>query len=341
MLNIQNRRYLGNKYKLLPFIENIIETYCKNTHSLFDVFAGTGVVAYHFADRMNIITSEILYSNYLSHIAFFGNEIIDKEKIYSITKELNQLSAQENNYMSETFSGTYFQESDCKKIGAIRERIDELYMMYIINTRERAILITSLLYAMDKIANTCGHYDSYRKGVKQKNRLFLQPVVIKETHKPTQSFLGDANELLRNKIIPPIDIAYLDPPYNSRNYSDLYHVLENVARWEKPQVFGEARKMNRDKIKSQYCTKQAESAFAELVPSLPCQYILLSYNNTGQKADIRSNAKISDEKILEVLSRKGSVEVFKQQHRAFTTGKSQNDKNEERIFFCKVKGEPK
>ena len=25
-------------------------------------------------------------------------------------------------------------------------------------------LITSLLYAMDKIAKTCGHYDAYRKG---------------------------------------------------------------------------------------------------------------------------------------------------------------------------------
>ena len=35
--------------------------------------------------------------------------------------------------------------------------------MNMINYKEYAILITSLLYAMDRIANTVGHYDAYRK----------------------------------------------------------------------------------------------------------------------------------------------------------------------------------
>ncbi len=65
MLNIQNRRYLGNKYKLLDFIEETIEEHCPGVESLFDVFAGTGVVAYHFMDRMRVVTNDILYSNYL------------------------------------------------------------------------------------------------------------------------------------------------------------------------------------------------------------------------------------------------------------------------------------
>ena len=65
MLNIQNRRYLGNKYKLLDFIEETIEEHCPRVESLFDVFAGTGVVAYHFMDRLRVVTHDILYSNYL------------------------------------------------------------------------------------------------------------------------------------------------------------------------------------------------------------------------------------------------------------------------------------
>ena len=72
MINIQNRRYLGNKYKLLPFIENVVQTHCPGAKSLLDIFAGTGVVAHHFSDKMTVMTAEILYSNYLSNMAFIG-----------------------------------------------------------------------------------------------------------------------------------------------------------------------------------------------------------------------------------------------------------------------------
>ena len=42
-------------------------------------------------------------------------------------------------------------------------------------------------------------------------------------------FNEDANELIERI---ECDLLYLDPPYNSRQYSDAYHLLENVARWE-------------------------------------------------------------------------------------------------------------
>ena len=47
------------------------------------------------------------------------------------------------------------------------------------------------------------------------------------------------------------DVFFMDPPYNSRQYSDAYHVLENVARWEKPDVKGVARKMDRGALKKE------------------------------------------------------------------------------------------
>ena len=65
--------------------------------------------------------------------------------------------------MTQNFSDTYFSHEICAKIGYIREHIEKNYHIGIINERERAILITSLLYAMDRIANTCGHYDAYIK----------------------------------------------------------------------------------------------------------------------------------------------------------------------------------
>ena len=48
MTKINNRRYLGNKYKLLPFITSIIEKECENVNTVADIFAGTGAVASAF-----------------------------------------------------------------------------------------------------------------------------------------------------------------------------------------------------------------------------------------------------------------------------------------------------
>ena len=129
---------------------------------------------------------------------------------------------------------------------------------------------------------------------------------------------------------------YLDPPYNSRQYSDAYHLLENIAKWEKPEVFGVARKMNRSHIKSNYCTTQATKAFSELIENANARYILLSYNNMAEKGNGRSNAKINDEDIIKILQKKGKVTIFEQAYKSFTTGKSSIQNNSERLFLCEV-----
>ena len=339
LLCIQNRRYLGNKYRLLGFIEETIEKHCPGVESLYDVFAGTGVVAYHFMERMQVVTNDILYSNYLAHIAFMSNERVSKKKINDEIKLFNSLNADEleDNYMSVNFGDTYFSYNDCKKIGFAREHVQQLLDAGEINQREFAVLVTVILYAMDRVANTCGHYDAYRKGVKFERNVEFIPLDLERKPKGKNVFFnGDSNELTKLEDFPEVDCVYCDPPYNSRNYCDLYHVLENVAKWEKPEVTGVARKMDRSALKSKYCGKSAAAAFDDLVQHLKCKYIILSYNNTGDSADDRSNARMSDEEILDILSRKGKVKVYSKKYKAFTTGKSENDTNEERLFVCTV-----
>ena len=55
----------------------------------------------------------------------------------------------------------------------------------------------------------------------------------------------------------------------------------------------------------------------------------------AEKGNDRSNARISDEELLETLKTKGDVKVFSEQFKAFTTGKSEHLDNEERLFVCK------
>lgn len=338
-LNIQNRRYLGNKYKLLDFIEDTIDKHCPDTKSLLDIFAGTGVVAYHFMDKMQVVTNDTLFSNYLAHIAFLSDEEYDEDLLNSMIDGYNALSPKiiRDNYMSETFGNTFFCYDDCKKIGYIREDIQKKYESKALNEREMAILVTGLLYSMDKVANTCGHYDAYRKGVEYDRRFEMLSLDLSKKPKYSNIFFNDdSNKLAIDGVFPYVDCVYCDPPYNSRNYCDLYHVLENIAFWKKPVVVGEARKMDRSGLKSRYCTRTASEAFEELVKVLNCKYIVLSYNNTGTKANDRSNARMSDEDIMRILSQKGRVKVYSKKYKAFSAGKSNNSTNEERLFVCEV-----
>ena len=77
---INNRRYLGNKYKLLDFISEVVDLRCKDINTVADIFAGTGAVASAFIDK-KIITNDLMYSNYICHVAWFGNGEFSEGKI--------------------------------------------------------------------------------------------------------------------------------------------------------------------------------------------------------------------------------------------------------------------
>ncbi len=330
---INNRRYLGNKYSLSDFIRKTVDDNCKGVNIVIDIFSGTGAVANMFKDKM-LITNDLLYSNYISNYAWFGYEKYSSKKIIKIIHSYNQITTKENNYMRENFANTFFSADNCSKIGYIREDIEVKYKNKEINFKEYAILITSLLYAMDKIANTVGHYDAYRKNVHFEKSLVLNVLLPEQTLNSNNTCYNlDSNELIKNI---KGDLLYLDPPYNSRQYCDAYHLLENVARWEKPEVFGVARKMDRTSLKSDYCMITATKALEELVEKADTKYILLSYNNMSDKGNGRSNAKISDEDIMRILSKKGKVTIFESDYKTFSTGKSDIKDNKERLFLCEV-----
>jgi len=335
-ISINQRRYLGSKKKLLPFIESILDKKSIKYDSFADIFAGTGVVGDHFSTKSNVILNDILESNFLSHTAFLGAGKLNEKKMLSFITEFNELNPDKltNNYFSNNFSGTYFDHCNSLKIGYIREQIDELYEEKKLAERERAYLITALIYGMDRIANTVGHYDAYRKISFDQKPLKIRPLLITKGPHKVKVYKQDANILVR-KI--SADVVYIDPPYNSRQYSDAYHLLENVANWEKPIVKGVAKKFDRTNIKSNYSMKSAGAAFSDLIENIEAKYILVSYNDMGTSGAQRSQSCISDNELISALENKGLVEVFETDFTQFSTGKSKNDNLKERVFLCEVK----
>lgn len=329
-LQINNRRYLGSKQKMLDFINRVVSENTNHIKTVADIFGGTGVVADMFRQQgKNIIVNDILTSNYISYQTWFGNDSVDYQKITLKINELNQLKGI-SGYVTENFGNRYFSSDNAQKIDAIREKINSYAD---VNGREKYFLLTSLLYAMDKVANTVGHFDAYRKHMDSLKQIVLR---IPELHENIDNriYNEDANQLVR-KI--SADLVYIDTPYNSRGYESAYHVLENVMEWKKPAVEGVARKaVNRSEKSSEYTKSKAPDAFEDLVQHIDAKYILVSYNNMAKKGNSRSNAKISNEELISSLEKRGTVQVFDTDFNVFTTGKSHITNHKELLYLCTV-----
>lgn len=328
---IQNRRYLGSKEKLLYFINEVVSNYTKEIKSVADIFGGTGVVADMFArEGKHVIINDILDSNYLIYQTFFGNENIDLNHIKNALQKMNYIRGYGDRYLEKTYGGKYFSKDNADKIGSARQWVEDNKNEF--SQREYAILITSIIYGSDKVANTVGHYDSYRKKMDSFTEVsFKMPLINKYN---SQIFQEDANKLVRHIYA---DLVYIDTPYNSRQYVDTYHVLENIADWNKPEVIGVSRKsIDRQDRKSQYNLVSAPQVFNDLICHINAKYILVSFNNMAHKGSGRSNSKISHNQIIESLRKRGKISIFTQEFQPFHSGKSNIKDHQELLYLVQV-----
>jgi adenine-specific DNA methyltransferase len=330
--DIWNRRYTGSKYKLSTWISEIIDQYCKGD-TFCDIFAGTGIVSY---DRLNkqkeIIINDFLYSNEIIYKAFFVQKPFDEKIISDYSKMFSKIipKTSDSNYVSDNFGNKFFSLNDAVKIGVIREIIEQANEL---NEKERAILLASLLYSIDRIANTVGHYEAYIKNTNLEDRFSFDLIHPYKTDSEIKIFRANANELAKTL---DCDIVYLDPPYNSRQYSRFYHLLENITKWDKPQLYGTAQKPLPENM-SDYCKTKALSAFTDLIEKLKCNYILVSYNNTYNSKSSSSKNKMELEDIERVLHAKGSVLKFETAHPYFNAGKTNFENHKELLYLVEVK----
>lgn len=329
---IWNRRYTGSKYKLANWISELILEYCEGK-SFCDIFAGTAVMSKMMLEQVDdIYINDFLFSNEVIYKAFFDQQSFDIEKLEKVKDDFEKLnvSALSPNYVSDNFGGRFFSKNDALLIGHIREYIEQAENL---NDKEKNILLASLLYSADKSANTVGHYDAYIKG-KEIPDTFSFDLIAPYNYNQKNIYISrrDANELAKEI---SCDIVYIDPPYNSRQYSRFYHVLENITTWRKPKLFGEAMKPEAENM-SEYCRNSATKVFEELIASLKCKYIVVSYNNTYNSKSSSSKNKITLEDIKKILENKGSVMTFEKEHQYFNAGKTSLDNHKELIFITKV-----
>ena len=159
-------RYLGNKTKLLNFINYVINKYDIKGEIFADLFAGTASVGDYFKDRFTIISNDYMsFSSTIAKAKLLNEDkpIFEKfvknygctpfeflnSKIYEPKDEYFIL----NNY-TPLANRMYFTEENAKQIDGMRIDIEELYKLDVINEAEYYYLLASLLESVMRVSNT-------------------------------------------------------------------------------------------------------------------------------------------------------------------------------------------
>lgn len=285
-------RYLGNKTKLLDFINSVIEKYDIEGETFADLFSGTSSVGDYFKDRYTIIAND--YMGFASEIAKAKllNSGTPQFKVFKKKYQVDPfewLNAQDYQASSEFFiysnytpvaDRMYFTEENAIKIDGMRIDIEDLYKQEIITEAEYAFLIASLLESVLKVSNTSGTYQAFFKFWEQRSlkEFVIAPIEIweKELHGPNVIYNKNTNELVREI---SGDIAYIDPPYTITQYTNSYHVLETITKYDTPNIFGKTGRRSNRKL-SGYSNKQkVAQEFEDLFRQINFTHVLISYSN--------------------------------------------------------------
>ncbi|EMZ40787.1 hypothetical protein C826_00621 [Helicobacter bilis WiWa] len=66
-----------------------------------------------------------------------------------------------------------------------------------------------------------------------------------------------------------------------------------------------------------------------------CKTLVVTYNNT-YSANARSNARLNDREIMDILESRGKTQLFEYDFKPFTSEKGKLSNHKERIFICLV-----
>lgn len=190
-----------------------------------------------------------------------------------------------------------WQVRNTRKLDGIRQAIASLNL----DPVDRAVALTSLILALDKVDNTLGHFVSYLKdwSPRSYNELVLNVPKLLPAAGDRRVFRRDILELAPEL---SVDLAYFDPPYGSNNekmppsrvrYASYYHLWTSICLFDRPEVFGKAkRRVDTSDTTSASVFEDfrqdaagrfvAVNAIAKLIEITNARWIILSYSSGGR-----------------------------------------------------------
>lgn len=317
-------RYIGNKTRLLPFILRTLRRCGLGVGSAHDAFAGTASVSRALkAKGWRVHSSDLLLSSYVFQRAYVVAERADPG-IDEMASALAALAPREG-FITEHFSPAakegkgagrmYFTPENAGRIDAAREELERWRKAEVIGEDTYYLLLAAIIEGADRVANTAGVYASYMKRWQPNARRAFE--ILPETPvkgaQPADARLMDASDAAR--AVGDVDLLYIDPPYNSRQYVAYYHIPEILARgWTDsvPAIRGKVGLLAGDEGRSQWSHgRRVQKLFSALLVATGARHALVSFNSEGH---------LSPEILQSLLARAsvdGQVSHFSQKYRRY------------------------
>ena len=317
LLKTEGIKYAGSKRKIIPHITEII-TELGDVKNVLDGFSGSTRVAQAFAQLgYNTTANDVSIWSEVFSTCYLKASKTD-EYYQKIIDHLNQLQAYDGwftqHYGGQEHDVKYpFQAKNTRKVDAIREEIEVLNLDW----EDKCVILTSLIFAMDAVDSTLGHYVAYlnKWSPRSYNDLCLKL--------PNRFAIKSENKVIRADIFDTLannefDFVYFDPPYGSNNekmpssrvrYNSYYHIWTSIILNDKPAIFGKAnrREDSRDRVDSSIFEDFrkndqgkfiAMDAIEKMIKDAKTKYVLLSYSSGG---------RASKEQLSDILSSSGKL----------------------------------
>ena len=344
-------RYIGNKENILDKIFSILEENKIIGDSFFDFFAGTTNVSRFFKSKgYKVFSSDILYLSYCLQKAYIEN---NEDPAFSsllpsllhqgwhnlLTRPLDIVVAYLNSlppvkgfiYQNYTPGGTknldkprtYFIDENGGRIDAVRIKIEEWKIAGLINESEYFILLACLIETIGFYSNIAGVYAAFQKHWDHRalKPLELKTIELVSSGLENKVYCADNMDLIKDI---DVDLLYLDPPYNERQYAPNYHILETIARYDNPSIRGVTGMRDYSDQKSRFCrAKTALEDLDKIAKTAKFHYLILSYNSEGiMPYDI----------IIETLQKYGKVKLEQFEYARFKSNNNGLSKTKKTVF---------
>lgn len=344
-LTTQIITYIGNKRSLLDFIGEGVEIVCqelkKDKLDIVDIFSGSGIVARYLKRYSNkLITNDLEnYSLTINKCYLSNKSELDMDELvsyYNYLKEqlntkledgiISKLYAPENSDDIKDGERVFFTTRNAKYIDTCRQIIEGF------PEEVRPYFIAPLLSEVSVKNNTAGVFKGFYKNKKGKGQfggeganalsrikadIELPFPVFSDYECEVINYQEDANTLVER--LEPVDLVYMDPPYNQHPYGSNYFMLNVVNDYQMPEKISKVSGIPEGWNRSRYNQKrEALNAMSELCSKIKAKYLLISYNSDGF---------ISKEEMYDMLQEIGEVTVIQKEYNVYRASRNLNNRS--------------
>ncbi|MGK2319393.1 DNA adenine methylase [Gordonia rhizosphera] len=335
-LSDQLLTYLGNKRALLPLIDRAaahVQQRLGRRLTVLDAFSGSGVVSRLLKARAKVVIANDLesYARVMSecHLTNLGD--VDLDEIASLVHRVSEQvdsGLTVDGFISELYAPddddairpgerVFYTRDNARRLDAYAWLIGQL------DPQLQPFLLAPLLSQASIHANTSGVFKGFYKDkhtglgrfggagedalARIRGTIRIAPPVLSRHDAEKRVLQVDAS--LLPDLTGPVDIAYLDPPYNQHPYGSNYFMLNLLTDYRRPPQISRVSGIPTDWNRSDFNVRsRSADRMAELTDALDARFLLVSFNDEGF---------IAPTDMVEILTAVGAVTEFRSKYNTF------------------------